>query len=276
MEKFTHDLRLVEDELKSFRIQRYNEFPDIDLYMEQVVSYVNRNLEIFNRDGEHAITPSMINNYVKYGIIPAPDKKKYKRRHIAYIYAVYFLKQVLTMSEIKNIIDYQVKSVGEKSAYEFFCEELEHALKSCCRTASQSEPNSSIDNYALKHSLIAIANKLYAQRIIELQNNMLKENLQQSNDNVVAADNDLLEPKTKEEKKAEKRTEKEEKKAKNLADKEERKAEKEEKKVDKKAEKVEKKLDKTAEKLKSSEEELKKIRQLGDDIRKKNNKLIQE
>ncbi len=206
MENFEQALLNVESDLKSFRLQRYLELPDIDLYMEQVISYVNRHLEIFNRSGELVITPSMINNYVKYGIIPPPDKKKYKRRHIAYIYAVYFLKQVLTMSEIRDIIRHQVKSSGERTAYEFFCNELERALKSCCRFKEGEESVSTIDNYALKYSAIAIANKLYAQRVIELQ----REPEEPEEESV-------------EERKAEKKAEKAEKAAKKLEKVEEKK-----------------------------------------------------
>lgn len=170
MDNTEQSLFEFENDLKSFRMMRYDEIPDIDLYMEQVVAFVNRNLSVFSReDEEYQITPSMINNYVKYGIIPPPDKKKYKRRHIAYIYAVYFLKQVLTMNEIKDIIRYQIKCSGEKKAYEFFCNEIERALKNCCRCVVAEPEEFSVDDYSMKYSAIAIANKLYARKIIELQ-----------------------------------------------------------------------------------------------------------
>jgi len=168
MDAFEQEILNIERDLAQFRLQRYEELPDIDLYMEQVVAYVNKHLEVFNRSGDIPITPSMINNYVKYGIIPPPDKKKYKRRHIAYIYAVYFLKQALTMSQIKAIIRQQIKSNDERSAYEFFCTELERALKNCCGLSQAEPPAPKAEDYALKYSAVAIANKLYAQKIIEL------------------------------------------------------------------------------------------------------------
>lgn len=168
MDVLKQEILNIGNELAQFSIQRYEELPDIDLYMEQVVGYVNKHLETFNRSGDAPITPSMINNYVKYGIIPPPDKKKYKRRHIAYIYVVYFLKQVLTMSQIKAIIRQQVKINDERIAYEFFCTELERAIKSCCGMVQAESTELKANDYALKYSAVAIANKLYAQKIIEL------------------------------------------------------------------------------------------------------------
>jgi len=168
MENFEKELQKVENDFKTFRVQRYTELPDIDLYMEQVISFVNKNLGIFSQGGEYLITSSMINNYVKYGIIPPPEKKKYKRRHIAYIFVVYFLKQVLTMSEIKKIFRHEIKNNGERESYDYFCNELERALRGCCG-ANVEEISPKKDDYALKCSAIAIANKLYAQRVIDVQ-----------------------------------------------------------------------------------------------------------
>ena len=57
-------------------IPRWNELPEIDLYLDQVVNYLEKYLGILNvnRD-EKIITKTMINNYVKLGIMPAPEKK---------------------------------------------------------------------------------------------------------------------------------------------------------------------------------------------------------
>lgn len=47
--------------------------------MDQVITFLNKQLELFTMDGERLLTPSMINNYVKDGVLPRPVQKKYGR-----------------------------------------------------------------------------------------------------------------------------------------------------------------------------------------------------
>lgn len=117
--------------LDNYHLPRIDEIPDLELYMDQVIIYVKKYFSIFPYgEEENFITPSMINNYVKSGIIPAPSGKKYSRRHIAYIFVVFFLKQIFSLEEVKAFISQQVSICGEKEAYENFCSLLESALKS--------------------------------------------------------------------------------------------------------------------------------------------------
>ena len=67
-------------------LPRWNELPEIDLYLDQVVNYLEKYLGILSsNDDDKIITKTMINNYVKQGIMPAPEKKKYGKTHIAYL-----------------------------------------------------------------------------------------------------------------------------------------------------------------------------------------------
>lgn len=96
----------IEHGLTNYALPSWDMLPDIDLYMDQVVSLITKYLEVpsstigFNRP----VTSSMINNYVKLGIIPAPKKKKYSKIHLAYLLIVCTLKQTLDMSTIQQII----------------------------------------------------------------------------------------------------------------------------------------------------------------------------
>lgn len=80
----------------------WNELPDIDLYMDQVTSLVNRYLE--NETKERMLTPSMVNNYVKMKLMPAPVKKKYGREHLMYLIVICVLKQVMPLSSVEKIL----------------------------------------------------------------------------------------------------------------------------------------------------------------------------
>ena len=66
-------------------LPRWNELPEIDLYLDQVVNYLEKYLGILSsNDDDKIITKTMINNYVKQGIMPAPEKKKYGKTHNMY------------------------------------------------------------------------------------------------------------------------------------------------------------------------------------------------
>ena len=67
-------------DLAEFKLPRWDNLPSIDLYLDQVVNYLERILKSYSLDKEEKIiTKTMINNYVKQGIMPAPEKKRYNR-----------------------------------------------------------------------------------------------------------------------------------------------------------------------------------------------------
>lgn len=102
--------------LNSFSYQSYEELPDIDLYMDQIVTYLERQLQIFQTSSlDKQITSSMINNYVKGELVTPPLKKKYNKEHLAIIEEICTLKQVLSIAEVKQIIDKRYKNVVEKA-----------------------------------------------------------------------------------------------------------------------------------------------------------------
>lgn len=93
--------------LYSRKIPLWNELPEIDLYMDQIIVLMEKYLGSTSED--KIITPSMINNYVKLGIIPPPIKKKYSKTHIAYLIIICSLKQVMPIPDIKILIDNKLK-----------------------------------------------------------------------------------------------------------------------------------------------------------------------
>ncbi len=157
--------------LASYALPRINEIPDLDLYMDQVIIYVKKYFSIFPYSNEqNFITPSMINNYVKSGLVPAPLGKKYNKRHIAYIFAVFFLKQIFSLEEAKAFIALQIRFSDERTAYEAFCNCLENELKNCASLKPiTSKINKETITTTLEHTALSIANKLYAQTLIKMQ-----------------------------------------------------------------------------------------------------------
>lgn len=109
---------------RDFRMPRYDELPNVGLYLEQTVKYINECLSPLNIP----VTSSMISNYVKKGYIDRPLKKQYYADQIAYAIFLVLVKQVLAMDHIASLIDMQKKSYPLPIAYNYFCIELEKKL----------------------------------------------------------------------------------------------------------------------------------------------------
>ena len=107
--------------LKEFSLPTWEDFPSIELYMDQVVALLNEYLGIFIAPkGDMQITSTMINNYVKLKTIPAPVKKRYSKKHLAYLVMVCVLKQTLNMSTISSIIPPHLEDDELKRVYDSF------------------------------------------------------------------------------------------------------------------------------------------------------------
>lgn len=111
--------------IKDFRLPRYNELPNVGLYLEQVTKYINGFMEPL---GCHEITSSMVSNYVKKGVISAPVKKQYYAEQIAYLIFINISKSVLSMEHINLLFDMQRSTYDAATAYNYFCLEFENML----------------------------------------------------------------------------------------------------------------------------------------------------
>lgn len=111
-------------------IPMWDDIPEIDLYMDQTVELVNKYLSFFARflDEAYEVTRPMINNYVKLKIMPAPEKKKYSRKHIAYILVICILKQTLNISAIQKIMPFDMDEEAVKYRYNSFVKNQKKAF----------------------------------------------------------------------------------------------------------------------------------------------------
>lgn len=161
--------------LDKVHIPRWNELPNVDLYLDQVVTFINSSLEAFlpcnsgNEDKKEnqILTKTMINNYVKNHLIDAPVKKKYSKIQCAKIFAICILKQVYSMNEIYNLIDRALKHTDVEHAYNRFCSLFEEALR-CAFNKEDFADNDSVDGnkYLLKSVLLSCSYKIYVQNVI--------------------------------------------------------------------------------------------------------------
>ena len=85
---------------------RPREIPDIDLYMDQVTTFMEEHLHSSKRYPEDKIlTKTMINNYAKNRLIPAPEKKKYSKEHMLLLIYIYYYKGILSISDIQSLLE---------------------------------------------------------------------------------------------------------------------------------------------------------------------------
>lgn len=162
-------------QLEHLRLPRWNELPELDLYMDQVVTLIERHLGLFFADKqEKMLTKSMVNNYVKLQLIPAPVKKQYSRRHVALLIAITVLKQIVTIKEVKDGINNLAQVHGERWAYNYFCEEMENALKQVLRQArgevlEEKHDVIPFEELPLKLAAQAVACKIVVEKTVLVQ-----------------------------------------------------------------------------------------------------------
>lgn len=108
-------------------LPRWDELPDFELYMDQMLSLMERYLGAPSIAGEKGVTASMVNNYVKIGLLPAPQKKRYSRVHLACLIVICALKPVLPLAVIQAIMTDGLDQGTPDAFYDQFCERFEAA-----------------------------------------------------------------------------------------------------------------------------------------------------
>lgn len=160
------ELKQLKHRLETERPTPWNELPDIALYMDQVISYLPRQgIRFTEGDG---MTSAMVNNYIKDGLLPRADGKRYSRTHLAYLTAISDFKQVLSVREMAALIHSGEPKADVTRLYEIFLEEVDSALK---ETAGRIDPDTApeaLPRLAMALALRSYADRLACQRIIEL------------------------------------------------------------------------------------------------------------
>ena len=101
MNTFNEMVEKISIQLRSSNIIEVEDIPNIDLYMDQVTTFMDKCLAQYKRyEDDKVLTKTMINNYTKAKIFPAPVKKKYSRTHLMLLIMIYHLKSVLSIKDI--------------------------------------------------------------------------------------------------------------------------------------------------------------------------------
>ncbi len=160
--------------ISEHKLPRWDSLPDIDLYMDQVISVMEKFLNVYNigdsDDCSKIITPSIINNYVKLKVLPSPVKKRYSRIHLAYLIIICILKQTLSISSINRIIERRLKCKTIDLIYNEFCDMYEKILSDVQSDGDFQFGNidEDINSFLLSSAISSSANKTVCEGMISV------------------------------------------------------------------------------------------------------------
>lgn len=156
-------------QIENYSAVEWDRLPEIYLYMDQVLTYMNKQLTVFERnESTSLLTSSMINNYVKDGILPRPEQKKYSREHLALLMVICMLKQVLSIQDISFLLKTLLEDAGKDEMYARFCDAHSAAIKEVCGRVAQTaeQGDTELTKLAIELSIEANARRTAAERIL--------------------------------------------------------------------------------------------------------------
>jgi hypothetical protein len=156
-------------DIRTCNAEEWDRLPEIYLYMDQVLTFMNKQLRLYARnDGESLLTSSMINNYVKDGVLPRPEQKKYSREHLAILLVICMLKQVLSIQDISALVHTLLKNASHSEMYNRFCEAQSAAMQEVCDRVEKVAPQgeTELTRLAIELSIEANARRTASERIL--------------------------------------------------------------------------------------------------------------
>ena len=157
----------MEQSVSEFNLPRYEEIPNVGLYLEQVSKYIS---ECFESVGSITLTTSMISNYVKKGLVDSPVKKQYNRDQIAYLFFIAVAKSVLSLDALTGFIKLQQRTYPLPKAYDYFCEQLESLLMFTFELTDTLEmfgEDNTDEKRLLFTCMVAAVQKVYLEKCLE-------------------------------------------------------------------------------------------------------------
>ena len=118
-ELITHKLIRWEEYLNHYKLPAWKELPDIGLYMDQVIALLAHYLDFIPVEDQKdkPVTPTTINNYVRLKVMPAPEKRRYYRVHIAFLIMIFTLKQGISIGSLQKLLPSPTDEEGVVAAF---------------------------------------------------------------------------------------------------------------------------------------------------------------
>ena len=160
------DLSALRERLRTQRPVAWEQLPDFSLYMDQVLSYMDR--QILRFDGDDTLTAAMVNNYTKSGLVPRADGKKYSREHLVYLTAICILKRVMSAKDMSVVLSAELQCEDSITEfYEQFRESLDKDLNLITDMMEAYGEDDAVEA-ALHFALLSYAAGLASNRYVSL------------------------------------------------------------------------------------------------------------
>ena len=144
-----NNTQFVKEALKKLVKLNYikpGDVPNINLYMDQVTTFMDEHLQDCKRKPDDKIlTKTMINNYTKNNLLPAPIKKKYSKDHLYILAFIYYFKSILSINDIKTILDPITEQFFDKEKYSELDIIYKEVYKKVYKTRKQLCTNGDLD-----------------------------------------------------------------------------------------------------------------------------------
>ena len=180
-EVIAHKLQRWDKFITDYHLPDWETIPDFGLYMAQVIVLLEQYLSFITAPvggKERYVTSYTINNYVRLKIMPAPEKRKYHRIHIAYLIMILTMKQSLSISDVQKILPADSNETDVRAVYEdyslkfrrvglFFNQQVQSGSEGI-RSANEQNGNNAVELLVIESALIAGFSKILAEKLIRL------------------------------------------------------------------------------------------------------------
>ena len=165
-----------------------DEIPQIDLYMDQVTTFMEKHLgELKRYPEDKVLTKTMINNYTKNNLLQSPNKKRYSKQHLILLIYIYYLKNMLSINDIHTLLEplidgyFNTSSDGKDISdiyahlYEYLSDHYGDIIKDIVRTANKADAMYDLEKDPYLHDLSMIsllsvdiyAKKKYVEHLVD-------------------------------------------------------------------------------------------------------------
>ena len=161
----TDELTALREKLRSQRPVAWDQLPDFPLYMDQVLSYMER--QVFRFEEGDGRTSAMRNKNTKSGLVPRAEGKKYNREHLAYLTFICILKQVMSSRDMDLLI--RTELAGDRpveDGYGAFLHSLDGALTATAGEMERYEDTDSLADAAVHFGLLSYAAGLVSRQYV--------------------------------------------------------------------------------------------------------------
>ena len=179
-ELIAHKLIRWEHYLNHYKLPAWKELPDIGLYMDQVIALLGQYLDFIPLEDskDKPVTPTTINNYVRLKVMPAPEKRKYYRVHIAFLLMIFTLKQGISINGLQQLLPSTADEEEIRTFYTSYVARLQEVgnfYTAQTRAAVQVilDPKTSdegaIENVIVQSILQSGFSRILAEKLLHLQ-----------------------------------------------------------------------------------------------------------